>query len=45
MTNALQIKIAVISQVLDKSITTMNSKHCNRLSSKIIPTQINISNV
>jgi hypothetical protein len=29
MTNALQIKIAVISQVLDKSITTMNIKHCN----------------
>jgi hypothetical protein len=42
MTNALQIKIAVLSQVLARSITTMNNKYCNRLSSKIMHTQINI---
>jgi hypothetical protein len=44
MTNALQIKIAVLLQVLDRSITVMNNKHYNRLSSKIMPTQIDISN-
>jgi hypothetical protein len=37
MTNALQIKIAVLSQVLDRFITAMNKKHCNILSSKIMP--------
>jgi hypothetical protein len=37
MTNALQIKITVLSQVLDRSITEMNTKHYNRLSSEIIP--------
>jgi hypothetical protein len=44
MSNALQIKLAVLSQVLDRYITVMNSKHCNKLFSKIMPTQINISN-
>jgi hypothetical protein len=38
MTNALQIKITVVSHVLDRSITIMNNKHYNRLSSKIMPT-------
>jgi hypothetical protein len=45
MTNILQIKVAKLSQVLDRSITAMNSKYCNRLSSKIMPTQINILNM
>jgi hypothetical protein len=45
MTNTLQIKIAVLSQVLDRSIITMNNKHCNKLSSKIMHTQINIFNM
>jgi hypothetical protein len=46
MTNALlQMKIIVLPQVLDRSITTMNIKHCNTLSSKIMATQINISNM
>jgi hypothetical protein len=45
MINALQIKIAVLSQVLDRSITTLDSKHYNRLSSKLMPTQINIFNM
>jgi hypothetical protein len=45
MTNALQIKLAVLPQVLDRYITTMNNKYCNRLSSKIMPTQINIFNM
>jgi hypothetical protein len=44
MTNTLQIKAAIISHVLDRFITVMNSKHFNRLSIKIISTQINISN-
>jgi hypothetical protein len=44
MTNALQNKVAVLSQVLDRSIIVMNSKYCNILSSKIMPTHINISN-
>jgi hypothetical protein len=43
MATALQIKIAVLSQILDRSITAMNNKHCNGLSSKIVPMQINIS--
>jgi hypothetical protein len=38
MSNELQIKTIVHSQVLDKSITSMNKKHCNRLSSKIMLT-------
>jgi hypothetical protein len=45
MTNALQIKVAVQSQVLDRSIIEMNKKYYNKLSSKIIPTQINIFNM
>jgi hypothetical protein len=45
MTNALQIKIAVLLQVLGRSITAMDNKHCNILSSKIMPTQINIFNM
>jgi hypothetical protein len=45
MSNALQIKLAVLPQVLDRSIIAMNNKYCNRLSSKIMPTQINIFNM
>jgi hypothetical protein len=45
MTNALQIKLAVLSQVLDRSIIVMNNKYCNILSSKIIHKQINIFNM
>jgi hypothetical protein len=45
ITNELQIKIVVPSQVLDRYITSMNKKHCNRLSSKIMPTQINMFNM
>jgi hypothetical protein len=45
MTNALQIKVAALPQILDKSIISMNNKHCSRLFSKIIPTQINILNM
>jgi hypothetical protein len=45
MTNALQIKVVILSQVLDRSITTMNNKYCNKLSSKITPTQINKFNI
>jgi hypothetical protein len=45
MTNALQIKLAVLPQVLERYIIEMNGKHCNRLSSKIMPTQINILNM
>jgi hypothetical protein len=45
ITNALQIKVAIPSQVLDRSITVMNNKYCKRLSSKIMPTQINILNM
>jgi hypothetical protein len=44
MTNALQIKVAILSQVLDRSIIAMNIKHYNRLASKIMLMQINISN-
>jgi hypothetical protein len=45
MTSELQIKTIVFSQVLDSYITTMNMKHYNRLSSKIIPIQINMFNM
>jgi hypothetical protein len=45
MTNALQIKLAILSQVLDRSITTMKSKYYNKLSSKIMTTQIIIFNM
>jgi hypothetical protein len=45
MTNELQIKRIVLSQVLDISITVINRKHCNKLSSKIMPIQINIFNM
>jgi hypothetical protein len=45
MSNALYINLAILSQVLDRSIIAMNSKYCNRLSSKIMPTQINIFNM
>jgi hypothetical protein len=45
MTNALQIKITVLSQVLGRSIIVMNNKHCNKLSSNIMPTLINIFNM
>jgi hypothetical protein len=45
MTNALQIKLAELSQVLDRSIIAMNNKYCNILSSKMMPTQINILNM
>jgi hypothetical protein len=44
-TNALQTKVAVLSQVIDRSIITMKSKYCNKLFSKITPTQINILNM
>jgi hypothetical protein len=43
ITNALQIKIAVLSQLLDISIKAMHNKYCNILSSKIMSKQINIS--
>jgi hypothetical protein len=39
MTNELHIRIIVLSQVVDRSIITMQIKHCNR-SSRITPTQI-----
>jgi uncharacterized Rmd1/YagE family protein len=45
MSNILQIKLAVVSQVLDIFIIAMNNKHYNRLSNKIIPTQIKIFNM
>jgi hypothetical protein len=45
ISNELQIKIVIILQVLDRSITTMNKKHCNKLSSSTIPTQINMFNM
>jgi hypothetical protein len=45
MSNELQIQTIVLSQVLHKSITLINRKHCNRLSSKILPTQINMFNM
>jgi hypothetical protein len=45
MTDAVHIKVAKLSQVLDRSITVMNSKYCNGLSNKIMPTEINILNM
>jgi hypothetical protein len=45
MNNELQIETTVLSKVLDRFMITMNMKHCNRLSSKIMPTQINIFNM
>jgi hypothetical protein len=45
MNNELQIKTAVLVKVLDKSITTMNIKQCNRVSSRIMPIQINMFNI
>jgi hypothetical protein len=42
MNNKFQTEIAVLSKVLDRSIITINSKYYNRLSSKIMPTQINM---
>jgi hypothetical protein len=45
MSNILQIKLAVVPQVLDRSIITMNNKYYNRLSSKIMSMQINIFNI
>jgi hypothetical protein len=45
MTNELQIETIVLSQVIDRSITTMKMNCCNRLSSKIMPTQINMFNI
>jgi hypothetical protein len=45
MTNILQIKLAVVPQVLDRSIIAMNNKYYNRLSSKIMSMQINIFNM
>jgi hypothetical protein len=38
ISNTLQIKLTVLSQILDKSIIAMNNKYYNRLSSKIMPT-------
>jgi hypothetical protein len=34
-----------ISMVLDRFIATMNMEHCDRLSGRIMPTQINIFNM
>jgi hypothetical protein len=45
MTNALQIKVAVVTKVLDRSIIAMNNKYYIRLSSKIMPMQIDILNM
>jgi hypothetical protein len=45
MNNNLYIKTVVLLKVLDGFITTMNRKHCNKLFSKIMPTQINIFNM
>jgi hypothetical protein len=39
------IKMAVLLKVIDRSITTTNMKHFNRLSSRIMPTQINMFNM
>jgi hypothetical protein len=44
-TNVLQIKVAAILQVLYRSIIAINNKHYNRLSSKLMHTQINILNM
>jgi hypothetical protein len=45
MINELDIKTVVLSQVIDRSNRAMNKKHYNRLSSKIMPTQINMFNM
>jgi hypothetical protein len=45
MNNNLHIKTAVLLKVLNGFITTMIRKHCNKLSSKIMPTQINMLNM
>jgi hypothetical protein len=45
ITNALQIKIVIVSQVLDRSIIAMNIKYYNRLSSKIMSIQMNRLNM
>jgi hypothetical protein len=45
MINVLQIKVIILSQALDISIIVINSKYCNRLSNKIMPTQIHILNM
>jgi hypothetical protein len=45
MTNAIQIKVIVLSQVLNISITATNNKYCNSFFSKIMLTQINIFNM
>jgi hypothetical protein len=45
MTNELKIKTIVLLQVLDSSITIMNIKYYNILSSKIMPTQLNMFNM
>jgi hypothetical protein len=41
MTNELQIKLVSLSQFPYRYITTINSKYCDRLSSKIMSIQIN----
>jgi hypothetical protein len=43
--NVLQIKVAILSSVLDRFITAINNKYCNRLPTKNLPTQINILNM
>jgi hypothetical protein len=43
--NVVYIKVAILSQVIDRFITVMNIKYCNRLSSKIISVQIIILNM
>jgi hypothetical protein len=45
MTNASQIKVAVVTQVVDRSIIVMNIKHYNKLCSKIMAKHINILNM
>jgi hypothetical protein len=45
MTNALQIKVAALSQVLYRSIIATNIKYYSKLSSKIMSKQINILNM
>jgi hypothetical protein len=41
MTNELQIKLVSLLQFPYRYITTINSKYCDRLSSKIMSIQIN----
>jgi hypothetical protein len=45
MNSDLLIKTIVLLKVLDISIITTNMKHYNRLSSRIIPTQLNMFNM